>query len=56
MFNLSLVSQLHHIIMGNEDYYITEEGYKCFTEKYHLKGVIVVKAIVNIVPMDIIQN
>ena len=28
--------QLNHIIMWNEDYYITEDGYKCFTEKYHL--------------------
>jgi len=23
--------------MDNEDFYITDEGYKCFTEKYHLK-------------------
>ncbi|MBC8299988.1 MAG: hypothetical protein H8E55_29945 [Pelagibacterales bacterium] len=23
--------------MDEKDYYITEEGYKCYTEKYHLK-------------------
>ena len=23
--------------MDQDDYYITEEGYKCYTEKYHLK-------------------
>ena len=23
--------------MDNEDFYMTKEGYKCFTEKYHLK-------------------
>ena len=23
--------------MDNEDFYITIDGYKCFTEKYHLK-------------------
>ena len=24
-------------ILEEEDFYITPEGYKCFTEKYHLK-------------------
>ena len=24
-------------IMDNEDFYMTQDGYKCFTEKYHLK-------------------
>ena len=23
--------------MDQDDYYITDEGYKCYTEKYHLK-------------------
>ena len=23
--------------MENEDFYITDEGHKCFTKKYHLK-------------------
>ncbi|WP_188440231.1 DUF5522 domain-containing protein [Planktosalinus lacus] len=23
--------------MGDGDYYLTPEGYKCFTEQYHLK-------------------
>jgi len=26
-----------YLFMDNEDFYITKEGYKCFTEKYHLK-------------------
>ena len=26
-----------YLFMDNEDFYITDEGYKCFTEKYHLK-------------------
>ena len=26
-----------YLIMDNEDFYITIDGYKCFTEKYHLK-------------------
>jgi hypothetical protein len=25
------------ITPDNEDYYLTPEGYKCFTEKHHLK-------------------
>lgn len=24
-------------ILGDGDYYLTPEGYKCFTEQYHLK-------------------
>lgn len=26
-----------HIPIEDGDYYLTEEGYKCFTEQYHLK-------------------
>jgi len=25
------------ILLGDGDYYLTPEGYKCFTEQYHLK-------------------
>ncbi|MEX0995649.1 MAG: DUF5522 domain-containing protein [Flavobacteriaceae bacterium] len=24
-------------LLGDGDYYLTPEGYKCFTEQYHLK-------------------
>ncbi|MGM0636160.1 MAG: DUF5522 domain-containing protein [Bacteroidota bacterium] len=26
-----------HIPLEDGDYYLTEEGYRCFTEQYHLK-------------------
>ncbi len=26
-----------NILKEGEDYYVTPEGYRCFTEKYHLK-------------------
>ena len=26
-----------YVYMEEKDFYITDEGYKCFTEKYHLK-------------------
>lgn len=26
-----------HIPIEDGDYYLTKEGYKCFTEQYHLK-------------------
>ena len=42
--------------LKREDFYFTPEGYKCFTEKYHLKEVIAVKVVVVIVLMDLIKN
>lgn len=36
-------------IKEGEDFYYNEQGYKVFTEKFHLKEAIVVKAAVNIV-------
>ena len=41
--------------MDNEDFYITVDGYKCFTENITLKEDIVVKVIVNIVLTGLTQ-
>lgn len=38
------------------DYYLTPEGYRCFTEQYHLKEDIVVKAVVVIALTVIIKK
>jgi hypothetical protein len=34
--NKSLESNTHELF-GDGDFYLTPEGYKCFTEQYHLK-------------------
>jgi hypothetical protein len=35
------------------DYYLTPEGYRCFTEQYHLKRDTAARAIAGIVPTDL---
>ena len=37
-----------------DDFYYSTDGYIIFTEKYHLKRGTVVRAIVSIVPLDMI--
>ena len=41
--------------MNEKNYYISEEGYKCYTEKYHLKEAIVVRAVAGIVLMVMVH-
>ena len=37
------------------DYYLSPEGYKVFTEQFHLKEGIVVKVVAVIAPLDLIN-
>jgi hypothetical protein len=39
-----------------EDFYFTPEGYKCFTEKHHLKRGYCCKVAAGIVPMVLIKK
>jgi len=34
---LSLLSMKKHVPIEDGDYYLTPEGYRCFTEQYHIK-------------------
>lgn len=36
-FELMFENKKENILIEGEDYYLTPEGYKCFTEKHHLK-------------------
>jgi|TARA_B100000497_G_C7580265_1_gene349372 hypothetical protein len=34
---LYLLGMKNYVPIEDGDYYLTQEGYRCFTEKYHLK-------------------
>ena len=42
--------------LTEEDFYLNEQGYRVFTEVYHLKEVTAVKVGVNTVPMAMIKR
>jgi hypothetical protein len=35
-----MIEENQNKLIEGEDFYYTPEGYKCFTEKHHLKGVL----------------
>ena len=42
--------------LEEEDFYLSPEGYRVFTEKYHQKGGIVVSLIADTAPMVLIPK